>query len=154
MSPDADKPPTGVKKLQPSRSAWTEEFWDAVNEEHFLLWHCDNCGADYWPPAYCRNHDNDAWAANMAWRPASGRGRVHAFNITRQQFHPLYPPPYVYALVELEEGPLFSTSIVNCEPESVYSGMPVSLVFGHQVAEDGTAFNLPLFEPDATGTSQ
>jgi hypothetical protein len=37
--------------------------------------------------------------------------------------------PYVYAIVELEEGPRMATNIVECSPDDVKVDMPVEVVF-------------------------
>jgi uncharacterized OB-fold protein len=54
------------------------------------------------------------------------------------------PPPYVIAIVELEESDdlRVPTNIVGCDVESVYCGMPVQVRF----EQHGDVF-VPLFEP-------
>jgi len=37
--------------------------------------------------------------------------------------------PYVYAMIELDEGPMFATNVVECPSEDVSIGMPVEIVF-------------------------
>jgi len=120
-------------------------FWDAVGRRRFVLMRCQKCGAWYWPAAYCRFHKNEPFFGNMKWEEASGRGKVFAFNIHRRAFNPAFEVPYVVALVELEEGPMFGTNIVGCAPESVKIGMPVEVTFS-DVGDDVT---LPLFKPSA-----
>jgi uncharacterized OB-fold protein len=53
--------------------------------------------------------------------------------------------PYVYALIALEEGPMFGSNVVACAPADVRTGMPVEIVFVER-AESGI---LPLFRPRA-----
>ncbi len=45
--------------------------------------------------------------------------------------HPSFRPdvPYVYAIVELDEGPHMPTNIVECSPDDVTVDMPVEVVF-------------------------
>jgi len=52
-------------------------------------------------------------------------------------------PPYVVALVELQEGVKMMTNIVDCNPEDVKIGMDVEVVFD-DVTDDVT---LPKFKP-------
>ncbi len=51
--------------------------------------------------------------------------------------------PYVLAYVELEEGPRLMTNIVGADPELVFVGQPVQVVF--EPAGDGDA--VPRFTP-------
>ena len=61
------------------------------------------------------NHENEPFAANMEWAEASGRGKIFAFNRHHMAFHPGFKDeiPYVYALIELDEGPLVSSTLVG-----------------------------------------
>jgi uncharacterized OB-fold protein len=118
-------------------------FWDGVAEKKFLLMRCQTCSAWYWPAAYCRFHENKPFYGNMRWEEASGRGKVFAFNIHRRPMHPAFEVPYVYALIELDEGPMFGTNIVDCAPEDVKIGMPVEITF-REFEETGV---LPQFRP-------
>jgi uncharacterized OB-fold protein len=120
-------------------------FWAAVAERRFVLLRCTTCGAWYWPASYCRNHGNEPFMANLEWQDASGRGTVFAFTIHRRAFHPAFAAevPYVYALIALDEGPMFGSNIVDCAPEDVRTGMPVEVTFVER-AESGM---LPLFRP-------
>ncbi len=119
--------------------------WEGFKRRTFLLWRCKSCGAWYWPKAYCRNHPNEPFARNCEWAEASGRGKVFAFNIHRTAFHPGFADeiPYVYALIELEEGPLFGSNVVGCAPEDVRVGMRVEVVYEDITPE----WTLPKFRP-------
>ncbi|MCG3188940.1 MAG: hypothetical protein LKCHEGNO_01173 [Burkholderiaceae bacterium] len=88
------------------------------------------------------------WSSNLATRPLSGHGRVATFTVYRQQYDPGHVPPYVIALIALNEGPRMISNIVGCAPESVRVGMPVRARFerrGERV--------LALFEPDVSNTA-
>lgn len=121
-------------------------FWDGLARREFLLYRCKRCGAHYWPMAYCRNHDDIPRLDEMEWAPASGKGRVFSWIRVYQVLNPAYADelPYALALVELDEGPLFPTRIVDCDPMEVRVGLPVEVVF-EEVAETG--MTLPLFRP-------
>jgi uncharacterized OB-fold protein len=74
---------------------------------------------------------------------------VHTFTVNHHTWIPGFPPPYVVAIVEIEEQASlrFMTNIVNCEVHDVRIGMPVRVTFEER--DDGIF--LPLFEPGATG---
>jgi uncharacterized protein len=121
-------------------------FWEGLKQHKFLVWRCRVCGASYWPKAYCQNHDNEPFAANMEWAEASGRGTLFAFNRHHLAFHPGFANevPYVYALIELDEGPLISSTLVGAtQPTDVYDvGQNVQIVYEDHPAE---GFTLPRF---------
>ncbi|NOK58279.1 MAG: Zn-ribbon domain-containing OB-fold protein [Chloroflexi bacterium AL-W] len=59
----------------------------------------------------------------------SGIGTVYSFSVVRQ------PPtryegqtPYIVALIRLEEGPLISAQLTDCDADQVDIGMPVEMV--------------------------
>jgi uncharacterized OB-fold protein len=75
----------------------------------------------------------------------SGHGTVFTFTVNRHQYHPDVPPPYVIAIVELAEQPglRFTTNIVDCDPDEVTIGMPVTVTFE---PIDGALW-VPVFRP-------
>jgi hypothetical protein len=80
----------------------------------------------------------------------SGQGTVFTYTINHQPFNPAVPVPYVIAIVELaEQADLrIAANIVDCEPDSVYVGLPVEVRFeGHDV--DGDSVFVPVFAPRA-----
>ena len=134
------------KKPLPQIDHDNEGFWTGLKNHKLLLWRCKTCGAWYWPKAYCRNHDNEAFAANMAWAEAKGTGKLFAFNRHHVAFHPGFKNdiPYVYALIELDEGPLISSTLVGDKmPRDVYDvGQRVEIAYEDHPRE---GFTLPRF---------
>ena len=135
------------KKPYPSIDHDNEPFWDGLKEHKLLVWKCKVCGESYWPKAYCQNHDNEPYAANCEWTPASGRGKIFAFNIHNWAFHPGFKEevPYVYALIELEEGPLISSQLVgDNQPTDIHTiGQSVEIVYEDHPDQ---GFTLPKFK--------
>ena len=118
-------------------------FWAGLKERRFLLLRCDQCGDWYWPFAACHNHANEPFFANMKWTEASGRGKVHTFTRAEWTFNPFFKAPYIYALVELEEGPVMPTNIVGCPLEQVKIGMKVEVALEDLTPE----IVVPRFRP-------
>jgi uncharacterized protein len=135
------------KKPAPYTKGTLRPFWDGLKEGRFLLPRCDTCGAWYFPPAFCKNHRNKPFFGSLSWTEARGRGQIVAFNITRVALRSAFKDdvPYVYALIRLDEGPIISSNIINCEPASVYVEMSVKVVF-HNI--DDLGVTIPYFEPD------
>jgi uncharacterized OB-fold protein len=121
-------------------------FWEGLKNHRFLLMKCNECGAWYWPATYCRNHRNKPFFGSLSWTDASGQGKIISFNVTRVAMRPAFKDetPYVYALIQLSEGPIISSNIINCPAESVHIDMPVRVVY-RDVAEIN--LTIPYFEP-------
>ena len=119
-------------------------FWDGLREQKLLLPKCKACGhVFFYPRAVCPRCS----ARDIDWLQASGRGRLHAFEIAYQVFNKAWKirPPYVLAMVELAEGPRMMSNLVNVEPDpkAIRCDMPVRVVFSKLTDE----ITLPLFEP-------
>lgn len=138
MSIDVEYDSNTIVDQRPWNKPWpnidfdSEPFWEGLKQHRFLLFRCKNCGASYWPKAFCiKCDDNDPRYGNLEWQEASGRGTVFSYNIIYYVFHPGFADevPYAQVVVETEEGPLLSSTLVQCDPESVYVGMPVEVVY-------------------------
>ncbi len=119
-------------------------YWDGLKAQQLMLPKCADCGHTFfYPRALCPRCASRA----ITWIQASGRGRLHAFGIAYQSFNRAFkvPPPYVLAMIELEEGPRLLSNLVNvtADPAHVKCEMPVEVVF-ERLSDDVT---LPLFQP-------
>ena len=121
-------------------------FWEGLKAHKLLVWRCKTCDASYWPKAYCQNHENEPFAANMDWVEASGCGKIFAFNIHHGAFDAGFKDdvPFVYALIELDEGPLISSTLIGGRmPKDIYDvGQKVEVVYEDHPAE---GFTIPRF---------
>jgi len=83
----------------------------------------------------------------LHWTRLSGRGEVYSFVIDRRLMIPGFEEPYVVAQinpVEAQQDTVrITANIQGCEPEAVYIGMPVEVVF----EERGDDTVLPQFIP-------
>lgn len=118
-------------------------FWEATRAGKLLLQRCGDCHVAYfYPRALCPH----CMSRNVAWFEASGRGTLHTYVISHRpgRSAPL-PPPYVVAIVELEEGPRMMTNLVGVEPdpEKIVCDTPVEVVF--DAIDD--EITLPRFRP-------
>src|SRR5690606_10273638 len=88
----------------------------------------------------------DCRGRSISLQPVSGRAVVVGVTVNVQQWLPHFDPPYVIAIVALDEDPSvrLTTNIVGCDPGAVTVGTRVCVVF-EQVDKD---IWLPLFEPD------
>ena len=82
------------------------------------------------------------WSDDLGWTVSAGKGRIVARVVVHTAPYESVAArvPYVVALVELAEGVTMMSNIVECDPESVKVGMPVSLTW-----EKRGDFMLPQF---------
>lgn len=124
--------PTRVPRPTPE----TQPFWDAAADGRLVLARCDDCGLLPWyPRSICPN----CQSTSRTWETLSGDGTVYSYSVTRAGGGRAWREhlPYVVAYVQLAEGPIIMTNIVDCDPESVRIDMAVSAVF--HLSEDGSA---------------
>jgi len=119
----------------------TEGFWTSGADGVLRLPRCRGCGRLMHPSLVvcpeCHRSEPELVAV-------SGRAVVIGFTVNYQQWLPGYPPPYVVAMVAIEEEPTvrLTTNIVGIEPEAARVGLPVHVVF-----EQHDDVWLPLFTP-------
>jgi uncharacterized protein len=119
----------------------TEEFWAATAEGKLLLRRCSSCGEAMWYP---RPICPACHSTETRWEEASGLGKIYSFTIIRRPAGAYAGvDPYVFAYVELAEGPRMLTNIVDCDPMTLEVDQEVEVVF-HKT-EDAMA--LPRFRP-------
>jgi uncharacterized OB-fold protein len=115
-------------------------FWTGGATGQLLILRCAECGRWVHPPV----ERCPSCAGELHPHPVSGDAAIFTFTVNEQQFHPDVPPPYVIAVVVLDEQDdlRLPTNIVNAELESLEVGMPVHVLF----EQHGEVF-VPLFEP-------
>jgi uncharacterized OB-fold protein len=88
----------------------TAPFWAAAERRALIVQKCHGCAAhQFYPRPFCLACGSD----RLAWVEASGRGTIYAMTTVHMQASPEFEPPYVVAIVELDEGPKMMTNIVN-----------------------------------------
>lgn len=127
-----------LPRLTPE-SSW---FWTAGERGELRILRCRPCGRFIHPPS---PHCPACGCDSVEPAPVSGRGTIFSFSVNHQPFVSWPPPPYVIAIVELDEQPELQlcTRIVGCEPEAVRIGMRVAVRF-----ERHGDIHLPLFAPE------
>jgi uncharacterized OB-fold protein len=126
-------------------------YWDGAREGKLMLPRCEACGKPFfYPRVLCPACGSRA----ITWIQATGRGRLHSFEIAHQILNKAFTvrPPVVLAMVELDEGPRLLTNLVNVEPDpgAIRCEMPVEVVFEKLTDE----ISLPMFQPAAAGGGQ
>ncbi len=138
----ATEAPVSYNKPLPKITEDNEGFWASCKEHQMKLQKCSSDGKFRYFPSpicpYCGSFD-------FEWTAVSGLGSVYSYSVVHR------PPsdawldkvPYVYAIVELAEGPLLPSNIVGIDPEQVRVGMKVKVTYDDVTPE----ITIPKFEP-------
>ena len=116
-------------------------FWAAAREHRLVVQHCPRCDRlQHFPRAFC----TACVADDLDVVEVSGLGTVYAATVVRRPPGPAFADlvPYVYALVDLDEGVRMATGVVGCDPDAVRIGQRVRAVF-----EDLDDATVVLFTP-------
>jgi uncharacterized OB-fold protein len=115
----------------------TEPFWQACLERRLIVQRCSACGHhQFYPRPFCLACE----ATEVVWVAAKGTGSIYSLTTVRIPVAEELPPPYLLALVDLDEGPRLLT---NIEAEAAAIGDRVDLVW----RERGELPPLPVFRP-------
>ena len=131
-----DPPPRFI-----SPSPESDFYWRSGEDGILRLLQCGACGRYIHPASpvcpYCHSRD-------VSPQPVSGNGTIATFTINHKEWIPGFTPPYVFALVELDEDPTIrlGSNIVGCEIDDVAIGMRVEVEF-----EVNGEWFVPLFHP-------
>jgi len=136
-----------VMGITPTVIAETRGYWGATLAGELRVQVCDACGNVQLPWGPCCS---TCLSPDLRSERASGRGTVFSFTIVRHAFHPSFADkiPYIVADVELDEGPIITTTVTDVAVEDVRIGMPVEVWFDEPIED---AFHerlaLPKFRP-------
>ena len=120
----------------PETDVVTAPFWEAAKRHELSLQRCRAGDHRFmYPRIFCPVCYSD----DLEWAPVSGKGRVYTFTVVHQAGHPFFQAqvPYVFAVVQLDEGPRMYTNIVEIDPDDVQVDMRVEAVFD-DVTDDVT----------------
>lgn len=119
------------------------DFWRGGADGRLLIRACTTCDRLFHPPGPICPH---CYSRSVTSRGVSGRATVESYTVTHRAWVPGYEPPYVVARVVLaEQADLrLLTNVVGCDPETVFTGMQVEVIF-----EQRADVFVPLFRPIA-----
>jgi uncharacterized OB-fold protein len=137
MAPEYTKP-----LPRPLSTELTRPFWEAARRHELVMPRCKTCAHLFFYP---RSECPHCFSTNLEWVQVSGRGRLHSYTIVQQPANPAFRDdvPYVYAVVQLEEGPRIVSNVVQCDPDTLRVDMPLEAVFDDVTPE----WTLVKFKP-------
>jgi uncharacterized OB-fold protein len=131
--------PTAPRMLPPLDDV-NRAFWTGGAQGELLIQRCDDCRRWVHPPvARC-----PACGGPLSPEPVSGFGTIFTFTENHQQYHPDVPPPYVIAIVQLDEQDdlRLETNVVHADAATLEIGQRVRVLF-----EPHGDVYVPVFEP-------
>lgn len=137
---------TTYQKPLPIIDSLTKPYWEAASDGRLLVQRCTACDRyQHYPRPHCVH----CGALDPRWVEASGLGVVHTFTAIYRNDAPGFVDelPYVFAIIELDEGVRMAGNVIHIDPEDVHIDMPVRVCFD-RVTERIT---IPLWEPAQKG---
>ncbi len=142
----------------PQLAPENEFFWTSGADGKLRFRRCAVCGSFQHPPGpICRTCGSD----QLAPEPVAGTGVVAGFTVNEHTWTPSLPPPYIIAIVAIDEDPRvrLTTNLVDVPLPELRVGRRVEVRFEHvedvwlpvfTLASDGPADGaLPAEEPTA-----
>ena len=131
-----------AKPIRPNITAVNRPFWDGCRRGLLLIQRCASCSRLRYPAGpVCPN----CLGTESDWHEVSGNGKVFSFVVFHRAYHPAWEgkTPYNVSLIELDEGPIMLSNVVDIDNAEMAVGLPVRIAF--QPLDDEVT--LPVFRP-------
>ncbi len=111
-------------RLIPSPLGPNAAFYAFLARGELRLQRCASASCGVWrhPP---RHRCAACGSLDTTWKVASGRGRLFSWTVTHRPVDPAFTPPYVIAVLELEEGPRLVGNVRGIEPDELALELPM-----------------------------
>ena len=121
----------------------TKPYWESTKNHKLVIPRSKTTGEYFFYPRAVSPGDD--MTHDIEWVESSGKGKVWTFSIHHMGPSKAYKgdPPYVVALIELDEGVKMMSNVVDVDVNDVTVGMEVEVIFD-DVTEEVT---LPKFKP-------
>lgn len=106
----------------------TAPFYDGAARGELRLQRCSDCGTwRHYPRPACPS----CLSRRFAWERASGHGEVYTWTVVHGPTLPAFAARLPYNVVDvlLDEGVHFVSQVLDCPPEALRPGLPVTAVF-------------------------
>ena len=115
-------------KPMPIPTPTTKPLWDALAEHRIRIQYSPSTDRYVFYP---RVLAPGTLADDLQWREISGAGSLYTYTVAHRPVAPHFAGdvPQILAVVQWDEGPRFSTEIVNADPADIRVGMRVRPVF-------------------------
>ncbi|WP_181782658.1 Zn-ribbon domain-containing OB-fold protein [Pseudonocardia pini] len=123
----------------PHPSPVTRPFWAACARHELTIQRCGGCSsAVFYPRPVCPV----CGSSRLDWVAATGRGTLYSYTVARRATHRRLADrvPYVIAIVELDEGPRLTSTVIGTDPADLAIGVRLQVDF-----EDDETVSFPVF---------
>lgn len=120
---------TTSNRVLPRLTDTNRAYWTGGADGRLHVQRCVSCRRWTDPPVErCPSCEGDLVA-----EPVAGTGTIFTFTVNHQPFHPDVPPPYVIAIVQLDEQDDLRIvgNIVDADLDALACGLPVAVDFEH-----------------------
>jgi uncharacterized OB-fold protein len=119
------------------------EFWHYTETKELRVQKCSDCQKRRWPPSpFC----DACLSEDYTWPVVTGLAKLLSWVVFHKQYFPEYPPGNVVIAAELDEGPIFISTIDHSYLDMLRDGL--SLKVGWVEGEDRLGqYHLPIFLP-------
>jgi uncharacterized OB-fold protein len=113
---------------RPISPEFTRPFWEAAKRHELVMPRCKTCDYLFFYP---RSECPRCLSNHLEWVRVSGRGRLHTYTIVYQPANAAFrdDAPYIYAVVQLDEGPRMVSNVVQCDLDAVKVDMLLEASF-------------------------
>jgi len=129
-------------KPRPIKSSSDSVYWDYLKKHELRLQQCNGCQIFRFPasPLCPECHSKD-----HAWQRVKGTGSVFSWVVFHKCYFPSFAKdvPYNVAMIQLDEGPIVISNIINIENSSIKQGLRVEVVFD----DIDETLTIPRFTP-------
>ncbi len=132
----------------PTRTLDSWPSWDSAHGRALKIQKCDACGEfRFYATPICHFCGSDTFT----WTPVSGQGTVYTWTeLHRARGNPFENDvPIAIVLVELAEGVVLMSNLIDYAPEDLRIGLPVTLAY-EDISDE---FTLPVFRPARSATT-
>lgn len=119
---------TEYKKPLPyyDHPAVSRPFWEAAKRHELVMPRCKHCHQiTFYPREVCPFCHAQEWE----WPTMSGKGVLYAYTVVYQPGHPAFQEdaPYIFAIVQLDEGPRMPSNIVGVDAEDFMKELKIGI---------------------------
>ena len=132
-----------MEKPLPVPTPTSLPFWEGLREHKLRLQRCLDCEKlIHYPRSNCPR----CLGTNLDWVEVPGTGVIYTYTIARRATAPQFEDevPQKIAVVQLDEGPRITTTLVNVDEASIRVGLRVRPVFQDV---EGQELTLLRYEP-------
>lgn len=110
----------------PTPSRIDRTYWESGRDGLLRLQQCTACDHLFFPAGV---RCVACGSPELKWAPVSGKGTIWSWVRFDKQYFAELPPPYIVLRVELDEGPMLMTNLVEAGDRSPQIGDRVRVVF-------------------------